>query len=75
MRKETEEKTFDTRLVERNIYKGRLSPKDYDKYIKGLDDSAENAEEIDLSEKEEAESEESILEPETQDSFDDEITL
>ena len=32
---------FDKRTVERNIKKGLLSRKDYEKYLKSLDDAAE----------------------------------
>jgi hypothetical protein len=31
---------FDRRIVERNIKKGLVTRKDYDKYLKALDDSA-----------------------------------
>jgi len=32
---------FDTRVVERNIQKGLISRKDYDKYLKSLNDAKE----------------------------------
>jgi hypothetical protein len=37
------EKKLDTRLVEKNLAKGIVSPADYDKAVKGLPDDAANA--------------------------------
>ncbi|QMU56436.1 MAG: hypothetical protein GKS04_04670 [Candidatus Mycalebacterium zealandia] len=35
---------FDVRTVERNIAEGRISKSDFDKYLKEMKDSGENAE-------------------------------
>lgn len=37
---------IDKRIVERNIHKGLISRKDFDKYLSELPDSGENAETI-----------------------------
>ncbi|MGI5860938.1 MAG: hypothetical protein ACOX6T_02655 [Myxococcales bacterium] len=36
-------KLFDKRLVSRNLKKGLLDPKDYERYLKSLPDVADNA--------------------------------
>lgn len=38
----------DKRLVERNIHKGLISRKDFEKHLKDLPDSADNAEEVEF---------------------------
>jgi hypothetical protein len=48
MLKESKEKFYDLRMLERNIYKGLINPKEYKKYLQTLPDESENAEEIDL---------------------------
>jgi hypothetical protein len=50
MRKETGEKLYDTRLIQKNIYKGRITLKDYQKYLDTLEDDKDNSEEIKLEE-------------------------
>lgn len=44
------DKIFDRRLVERNIKKGRLDKKEYEKYMKNLEDSSEMKEELNILE-------------------------
>ena len=39
------EKLYDSRVAERNIKSGALAQKDYDKYLEGLEDCADLAEE------------------------------
>ncbi len=39
-------KLFDIRIVERNIEKGLITRKEYEEYLKTMDDSAERAEKI-----------------------------
>lgn len=39
-------KLFDIRIVERNIEKGLITRKEYEEYLKAMDDSAERAEKI-----------------------------
>jgi len=50
MQKGSEKKLFDIRLLERNIRKGIISPKEYEKYLSTLEDSKEYSEEINLEE-------------------------
>ncbi len=38
-----ESKLYDVRILERNLRRGTLSRKDYEKYLKGLPDRASNA--------------------------------
>ncbi len=45
MPKITDESLFDVRVVERNIAAGRITRKDYEKYLKGLPDEGEEGEE------------------------------
>jgi hypothetical protein len=39
----TEEQLFDLRLIQRNIQKGLIRQKDYERYVKSLADMTENA--------------------------------
>ena len=48
MRKETEEKVYDVRLVIRNFQSGRILPVEYEKYLKSLKDCSDNMEELNL---------------------------
>lgn len=57
MAKNLDEQLVDRRTVERNIQKGLLTRKDYDKYLDKLKDVEDNAEEVVLEEEEEAEGE------------------
>ena len=41
----TEERLLDIRTVERNIKAGKVSAEDYQKYLEGLEDCADDAEE------------------------------
>lgn len=43
MKKTADFKTFDMRLLERNLDNGTLSKKDYDAYLTALPDDADNA--------------------------------
>jgi hypothetical protein len=43
----TAERLFDVRTVERNLRKGTLSKKDFDKHLKTLPDVAEKAQSVD----------------------------
>lgn len=54
MAKNLDEQLVDRRIVERNIEKGLLTRKDYDKYLDKLKDVEDNAEEVVLEEEEEA---------------------
>ena len=49
MRKETEEKVYDVRLILRNFQSGQLLPGEYEKYLKSLKDCSDNMEELDLT--------------------------
>jgi hypothetical protein len=40
----TEEKKFDSRVVERNVQRGFAKADDYEKFVKELPDDSENAE-------------------------------
>lgn len=42
----TEEQMFDIRLLERNMKKGLFKDKDYQKFLKNLEDVADNADYI-----------------------------
>ena len=42
------ESLVDKRVVERNISKGRVDKKDYDKHLESLPDVAENAAEVEV---------------------------
>lgn len=44
---EFDERLFDSRVVEKNIRAGVISRKDYEKYLKSLDDDGDNALDID----------------------------
>lgn len=46
---EFDERLFDQRVVERNIRAGLITRKDYEKYLKSLDDDEDNALEVDTS--------------------------
>lgn len=46
MATQREMEQFDVRIVERNIRRGRLARKDYDKYLKDLPDVTDKAQEI-----------------------------
>ncbi len=48
---------FDSRVIARQISAGTLSHQDLSKHLKGLDDSADNAEEITVTLEEEPEEE------------------
>ncbi len=54
MAKNLDEQLVDRRTVERNIEKGLLTRKDYDKYLDKLKDVEDNAEPVVLEEEEEA---------------------
>jgi hypothetical protein len=45
-------KLFDKRIIERNIKAKLLSAKDYDKYLKELNDLENNLEEIEITDEE-----------------------
>jgi hypothetical protein len=47
------DKMFDRRLIERNIKKGRLDKKEYEKHMKNLEDSSKMKEELNILEDEE----------------------
>jgi hypothetical protein len=53
MRKETKEKIYDVRLVQKHIFEGTIKQKDYEKYLSDLPDSSENSEELILESPEE----------------------
>jgi hypothetical protein len=53
MRKESKEKIYDVRLVQKHIFEGTIKQKDYDKYLSELSDSSENSEELILESPEE----------------------
>ena len=38
-----ESRTYDVRTLERNLRKGIITKKDYEKYVKGLDDATDKA--------------------------------
>lgn len=65
MRKEFEEKKYDVRLLDKNIYSGQVSKADYLNYLNTIEDSAENAEELKL---EEPEVQQEEVQPEVQES-------
>lgn len=44
----TESKKFDTRVVERNLQRGRITPEEIAKSIAALPDDAENADYIEI---------------------------
>jgi len=46
MRKESEEKIFDVRLVQKHIFEGVIQMKDYEKYLSNIPDSSEHMEEL-----------------------------
>jgi hypothetical protein len=45
-----QEKKLDSRLVEKNLAKGHISPADYEKTLKALPDDSENADYTNLEE-------------------------
>jgi hypothetical protein len=57
MAKKLDEQLVDRRIVDRNIKKGLIDRKEYDKYLDGLDDTSENMEYVSLEEEEETEGE------------------
>lgn len=67
MAKNLDEQLMDRRTVERNIEKGLLTRKDYDKYLDKLKDVEDNAEPVVLEEEEEAEGEEEAAEEAAED--------
>ena len=44
LNKATEDKKFDTRIVEKNIVRGRIKTEDHDKHVSSLPDDRANAE-------------------------------
>lgn len=56
---------YDLRVVDRNISSGRVNPKDYAKYLAGLEDCASMAEKLPYEE---------LVETESRDSMDDSIS-
>lgn len=44
---EFDERLFDLRVVEKNLRSGLISRKDYDKYLKSIEDDEDNALEVD----------------------------
>lgn len=50
MAKENKEPLYDTRLIERNLRKGRLDPKDYEAYLKKLPDDSNRCEYMEITE-------------------------
>ncbi len=44
----SDDKRFDTRLIERHIAQGRVTQEEYDQYLKSLKDSEEKSEKLDL---------------------------
>lgn len=44
---EFDERLFDLRVVEKNLRSGLISRKDYEKYLKSVDDDEKNAVEVD----------------------------
>jgi hypothetical protein len=44
------EQLYDKRIIERNVRKGLLQRKDYDKYLKELPDVADNMQVVELDE-------------------------
>ena len=48
MKKETDCKLFDVRLVQKHICDGLITLKEYEKHLGSLEDSGQNAEEINL---------------------------
>ena len=44
---EFDESLFDLRVVEKNLRSGLISRKDYEKYLKSVEDDADNALEVD----------------------------
>ena len=48
MAKNADDKLFDSRTVEKNINKGLVTRKDYEKYLDSLADESKNCEEITL---------------------------
>ena len=44
---EFDERLFDRRVVEKNLRAGLITQKDYERFLKSLDDDAENAMEVD----------------------------
>ena len=65
-----EERRFDLRTLERSLLRGRISQAEYDSFLGGLEDAAENCEPIEVnlhdeeSEAEEGASEEADAAPE-----------
>jgi hypothetical protein len=43
-----QEKTYDKRVIKRNMKKGSLNPKEYEKHLKGLEDVSGNLEVINV---------------------------
>ena len=50
-----EETVYDVRKLERKLRKGLINKKDYEKYLKGLPDRAENIAPVERDEDEESE--------------------
>ena len=44
-----QDKTYDKRVIKKNIKKGSLNPKEYEKYLKSLEDLSGNLEVIDVA--------------------------